>query len=96
MFSEVPGRRGFQKGRGRWGGEKKEKNDAQSAQSSIGETLCESGRCIDGLKKRRRVPKKRGRVPKKRGRSLFSKENRRWAASSRRGGWLLKKGEVVS
>ena len=34
------------------------------------ETLCESGRCIDALKKRRRVLKKRGRVLKKRGRFL--------------------------
>ena len=33
-------------------------------------TLWESGRCIDTLKKRRRVLKKRGRVPKKRERFL--------------------------
>ena len=32
------------------------------------ENLCESERCIDALKKRRRVLKKRGRVLKKRGR----------------------------
>ena len=34
------------------------------------DTLCESGRCIDALKKRGRVLKKRGRVLKKRGRVL--------------------------
>ena len=34
------------------------------------ETLCESGRWIDALKKRGRVLKKRGRVLKKRGRFL--------------------------
>ena len=36
----------------------------------IKETLCESGRCIDALKKRRRVLKKRGRVLKKTGGGL--------------------------
>ena len=36
----------------------------------IRETLCESGRWIDALKKRGRVLKKRGRVLKKRGRFL--------------------------
>ena len=34
------------------------------------ETLCESGRWIDALKKRGRLLKKRGRVLKKRGRFL--------------------------
>ena len=43
------------------------------------ETLCESGRWIDALKKGGRVLKKRGRVLKKRGRLL------------RRGGGVLKK-----
>ena len=36
----------------------------------VRETLCESGRWIDALKKRGRVLKKRGRVLKKRGRFL--------------------------
>ena len=36
------------------------------------ETLCESGRWINALKKRGRVLKKRGRVLKKRGRFLRS------------------------
>ena len=59
------------------------------------ETLCESGRWIDALKKRGRVLRKRGRVLKKRGRFL-SKGNRRWAASSERGwggGFLRRGGE---
>ena len=38
--------------------------------SQIRETLCESGRCIDAFKKRRRFLKRRGRVLKKRGRVL--------------------------
>ena len=50
----------------------------------IRETLCESGRCIDALKERRRALKKRGRVLKR--------GEGRWAASSEGGGWLLKKG----
>ena len=37
------------------------------------ETLCESGRWVDALKKRGRVLKKRGRVLKKRGRVLKKK-----------------------
>ena len=58
------------------------------------ETLCESGRCIDALKKRKRVLKKRGRVLKKRGseEEAFCEGNRRWAASSEGVEWLLKKG----
>ena len=40
------------------------------AVASFRETLCESGRWIDALKKRGRVLKKRGRVLKKRGRFL--------------------------
>ena len=42
------------------------------------ETLCESGRCIDVLKKRRSVLKKRGRALKKRGkrRSVLKKRAR--------------------
>ena len=49
------------------------------------ETLCESGRCIDALKMRRRVLKKRGRVPKKRG-----------FVRGTGGGPLLQKGGVAS
>ena len=51
----------------------------------VGETLCESGRCIDALKERRRALKKRGRVLKKRGRVLKKR-------ASSIGGGLLKKG----
>ena len=66
--------------------------------------MCESGRCIDALKKRMRVLKKRRQVFKKRGRilekrgrvlkkvRLISAGDRRWATSSEGGGgWLLKK-----
>ena len=42
---------------------------------SLLRTLCESGRCIDALKKRRRVLKKRGRLQQKRGR-VFKKRGR--------------------
>ena len=38
--------------------------------SNFRETLCESGRWVDALKKRGRVLKKRGRVLKKKGRFL--------------------------
>ena len=43
---------------------------SQAKLLQIKETQCESGRCIDALKKRRRVLKKGGRVLKKRGRVL--------------------------
>ena len=59
------------------------------------ETLCESGTCIDALKRRRSFLKKRGRVLKKRGRVLkkvcFVREMGRFF---RRRGWLLKRGRV--
>ena len=42
----------------------------QRQTSKFRETLCESGRWIDALKKRGRLLKKRGRILKKRGRFL--------------------------
>ena len=58
----------------------------------IRETLCESGRCIDALKKRRRVLKKRGRVLKKRGRVLKKLGLVRGTASAEGGGGFLRGG----
>ena len=59
------------------------------------ETLGESGRCIDALKKRRVVLKKRGRVLEKNGRVL-KKPCLVWGARGgplfQKGGWLFKKG----
>ena len=74
--------------------------------SLIGETLCESGRCIDAFKKRRRVLKKRGRVLQKRGRVLqkrgrvlkkvcLVRETGDGPLLQKGGGWLLKKGGMV-
>ena len=71
------------------------------------ETLCESGRCINPLKKRGRALEKRGRALKKRGRVLkkrgrvlkrrgFSKRKRRWAASSGGEGGFLRRGVLKS
>ena len=70
------------------------------------ETLWESGRCIDALKKRRRVLKKRGGVLKKRGRVLqkrgrvlkkvcLVRETGGGLLLQKGGGWLLKKGGMV-
>ena len=66
------------------------------------ETLCESGRCVDALKKRRRVLKKRGRVLQKRGRVLKKRgrilkkvclvRETGGGPLLQKGGWLLKKG----
>ena len=63
------------------------------------ETLCESGRCIDALKKRRRVLKKRGRFLKKRGRVLKKRARdvkEVCLVRETRGGRLLQKGGVAS
>ena len=65
---------------------------AGSCPSEVRETLCESGRWIDALKKRGRVLKKRGRVLKKRGRFL----KKRRLVRETGGGPLLKKGGVAS
>ena len=58
--------------------------------TSVRETLCESGRCIDALKKRRNVLKKRGNVLKKKGRVLKKRGRVLF-----KGGGLLKKGGRV-
>ena len=58
----------------------------------LGETLCESGRWIDVLKKGGRVLKKRGRVLKKRGRVLKKQRLVRETG----GGPLLQKGGGVA
>ena len=64
--------------------------------ANVRETLCESGRCIDALEKRRKVIKKRGRVLKKRGRVTLKKRGRvlKKVCLERgtRGWWLLQKG----
>ena len=73
---------------------------------SITETLCESGRCIDVLKKGRKVLRKSGRVLKKRGRVLkkrgrvLKKVRLAWGTRGgqllqKGGGWFLKKGGRV-
>ena len=64
-------------------------------QNKLRETLCESGRWIDALKKRERVLQKRGRVLKKRGRVLKKRRLVRGIGGGpllqKGGGWLLKK-----
>ena len=61
----------------------KEKWTHDKRATFIRETLCESERCINALKKRRRVLKEEGQGSEEEG---FSKGNRRWAASSEGGG----------
>ena len=55
--------------------------------STFGETLSEPGRCIDALKREGSLEERRGVSQEGR--------NRRWAASSERGGWLVENGGRV-
>ena len=69
------------------------------ARTLIRETLCESGRCIDALKKRRKALEKRGRVLKKRGRVLKKRGRvleKVCLVSGTGGGQLLQKRGVAS
>ena len=71
------------------------KGASKYAHTALGETLWESGRCIDALKERRRALKKRGWVLKKRWRVLkkvsFVRGTKGGPLCQKAGGWLLKR-----